>query len=126
MDVFAIIIICATFASIAIIMMNMKREMVSIDKEIADITSLNENYRSQIENQRKEVEALKNSKAVEYAMSHKMIRPQIGMTKDLDSNYGMDERIMYARQGKYRKGQHNVASLQRFTPQFLKRHLENN
>ena len=120
-DVFAIFVICATFASVTIFMMNMKRVIVGIDKEIADYNAKNENYRCMIENQRKEVEALKNSNAVEFASQHRMIMPQIGMTRNMNGNYFEDSREMYARRGNSGTGSHNVASV---LPKFIKKHFE--
>ncbi len=123
-DVFAIFVICATFASVTIFMMNMKRVIVGIDKEIADYNAKNENYRCMIENQRKEVEALKNSNAVEFASQHRMIMPQIGMTRNMDGNYFEDGREMYAKRNNSGTGSHNVASIQKVLPNFLKKHLD--
>jgi len=121
-DALAIFLIFATFLCVTLFMMNMKREIVSIDKEIADYNSQNEHYRCQIENQRKEVEALKNSNAVEFAAKYKMVMPQIGMTRNMDGNYYEDERMMYAkRNGSGKGGTHNVASI---LPQFIKKHFE--
>ncbi len=127
-DVFAIIVICATFASVTIIMMNMKREIVSIDKEIADFNSKNEEIKCKIENQRKEVEALKDSNAVEFAHNHRMTKPEIGMTRNMDGNYYEDERVMYAKHKGVGSASHNVASIQKVIPQFLRKHfdVENN
>lgn len=125
LDVITIIIICATFASAIIIMMNMKREIVSIDKEIADLEARNENYRSQIENQRKVMESLSTSKVIEFANKHKMITPQIGMTRNMDAlNYGEEGRTMYANRTLPGTVNHNVATIQNVVPQFLKRHFE--
>ena len=124
-DVFAIIVICATFASVTIIMMNMKREIISIDKEIADLNSKNEEIKCKIENQRKEVEALKDSNAVEFAHNHRMTKPLIGMTRNMDCNYYEDERIMYAtKRNGAANATHNVATIQRIVPQFLRKHME--
>jgi len=124
LDVFAIIVICATFASVAIIMMNMKREIISIDKEIADLNSKNEEIKCKIENQRKEVEALKDSNAVEFARKLKMTRPEIGMTRNMDGNYYEDERVMYAKRNGSGNASHNVATIYKMVPQFLRKHLE--
>ena len=123
-DVFAIFVICATFASVTIIMMNMKREIISIDKEIADYNSKNEEIRCKIENQRKEVEALKNSNAIEFAHNYKMTKPMIGMTRNMDGNYYEDERVMYAKRNGTGSASHNFASLQKVVPQFLRKHFE--
>ena len=122
-EVFAIIVICATLASVTIIMMNMKREIISIDKEIADFNSKNEEIKCKIENQRKEVEALKNSNAIEFAHNYKMTKPLIGMTRNMDGNYFEDERAMYAKRNNG-SASHNVASLQKVVPQFLRKHFE--
>ena len=126
LDVFAIIAICATFASVTIIMMNMKREIVSIDKEIADLNSKNEEIRCKIENQRKEVEALKDSNAVEFAHNHRMTKPLVGMTRNMDGNYYEDERVMYAKRNGAANATHNVATIQKIVPQFLRKHFDQN
>ncbi len=123
-EVFSIIVICATFASVTITMMNMKREIISIDKEIADYNSKNEEIKCKIENQRKEVEALKNSNAIEFAHNYKMTKPLIGMTRNMDGNYYEDERVMYAKRNTKGNASHNLASLQKVVPQFLRKHFE--
>ena len=123
-EVFSIFVICATFASVTIIMMNMKREIISIDKEIADFNSKNEEIKCKIENQRKQVEALKDSNAIEFAHNNRMTKPQIGMTRNMDGNYFEDERVMYAKRNGIGSTSHNVASIQKVVPQFLRKHFE--